>query len=163
MSLRFTFADSAGPVAIATVMGGEATSVSASTTDIILESAYFQYDSQGRSTVTCQDVNRNDAIDYAGTDRISENIQTFATRTDGATYDVQRTTRRVWDTDNADAPFTVSMADTSTDGLRSWSESGGIISRSVRTIGVAGAYTETSIAPISKKGLSFNFKERPVL
>ena len=77
----------------------------------------FEYNDKGEQEIVALDANRNGTIDYSGMDRItkttSEIIGAHGT-------DVRRTVTQVWDTDNADAPRTISIRETSVDGLQSW-------------------------------------------
>lgn len=77
----------------------------------------YQYNALGERTYTVTDMNRNDTIDFGGTDRIS-----FATNDVVSDHgvDVRRTRNYVWATTNLDSSSLVSIGETSTDGLNTW-------------------------------------------
>jgi RHS repeat-associated protein len=80
-------------------------------------STLYAYNSKGEQTYTVIDSNRNYIIDFTGSDRI-----TFVTNdvaSDNGTT-VRRTRTYVWAT-GADAATLTSTAETSVDGLQSWS------------------------------------------
>src|SRR5205085_1657223 len=80
-------------------------------------SMLYGFNLKGEQTYTILDSNRNSTIDFSGADRI-----TFVTNdvvADNST-NVRRTRTYVWST-SADSSNLVSTAETSVDGLQSWS------------------------------------------
>jgi hypothetical protein len=75
-------------------------------------------------------VERDGAIDYDGTDRITKTESTYATR--GA-VDVARTTTTVWAVDGNANGTVVSIQDVSLEGEDRWSESDGLVAHSTMT------------------------------
>ena len=90
------------------------------------------------------DVDRDGIIDFDGLDRVSRTTGGYATA-HGTT--VRRITTEVWDVDNTDSPRTVSVVESSVDGLRSWSSSAGLNSSSEVQLDGTGGRTEISISP----------------
>lgn len=107
----------------------------------------FAYNARGEREVTAVDMNGNNAIDYAGTDRIAKTVNIVASKTDGATYTVQRSTTTVWQADGQDVPDTVSTAEQSSDGLRSWQTAFGLTTKSVTVLDGSGGRTVTTTTP----------------
>ncbi len=80
-------------------------------------STLYQYDGKGEAAYTAVDMNQNGVIDFGGADRIT--WTTNDVTTDHGT-NVRRSRTYVWDTLNVNSASLVSVAETSTDGLKSW-------------------------------------------
>ncbi len=102
----------------------------------------YAYDANGRQSITAIDMNRNGVIDYTGGDRITRTLSEVGVR-DGFT--VQRTTTQVWETPNQDTPNSISVSESSVDGLRTWQTVRGQTSSSVIAYDGQGGRTVTSI------------------
>jgi RHS repeat-associated protein len=82
----------------------------------------FDYNDLGECIVTAIDMDRDDTIDYDGTDRVTRTTKEFVTKTVvGGDVVVERTITEVWKTDNVDTPTTVMVTERSVDGLQTWS------------------------------------------
>lgn len=108
----------------------------------------YGYNARGEREIVAIDLDGNNAIDFAGTDRITRTVATVATRTANANnYVVQRTTTQVWETDSADTPTTVSVAEQTTNGFRSWQTKTGLTTSSVTVPDGSGGLTISTTAP----------------
>jgi len=76
------------------------------------------YDAKGQRVLTAIDVNRNNQIDFNGTDRITWTTNDVTTYSG---YNVTRTRTYVYGTDNSTNLTLVSMTMTTTDGLKTLS------------------------------------------
>jgi len=104
----------------------------------------FANNARGEQEVTALDVDGDSIIDYDGTDRISKTVTTVATRD---SFTVQRSTTQTWEVNGSDTPVTVSVAEQSTDGLRSWQTTRGLTTTSVTTLDGSGGRTVTTTGP----------------
>lgn len=77
----------------------------------------FAYNDRSERIVTAIDLDQDGVIDYDGTDRITRTTTIVADKS-GTT--VSRTTNEVWATPNTDTATTVSVVETSADGLATW-------------------------------------------
>lgn len=111
----------------------------------------YGYDGRGRRTTLSIDRDGGDAIDFDGIDRIRKSDVAITTR--GAEV-VERTTERVWTTDNdALASATLSVTDRAVDGLDAWTDVGGLVTRRNIEYDGAGAWTETVTFPDGSEGV----------
>jgi RHS repeat-associated protein len=81
-------------------------------------STIYVYNAKGEQVQTIIDMNRDYNIDYSGGDRITATMNDV---TNDNSVNVQRTRTWVWPTSGVNASNLVSMAETSADGLQSWS------------------------------------------
>jgi RHS repeat-associated protein len=87
----------------------------------------FDYNSRGEQEVIALDLNQNGVIDYAGNDRITKTVTDVATVVhNSVSYPVRRGTTSVWATANTDTASSVTVSETSTDGLHSWQTAYGL-------------------------------------
>ncbi len=110
----------------------------------------FQYNAKGEPEFTAVDMDRNDAIDFGGTDRITQTVRTVAANAStqpNPAVPVQRTQTRVWTSDNDDLSIVASTQETSVDGLRSWNTAFGQVSQSQTVYAGNGGRTITATAP----------------
>ena len=107
-------------------------------------STLYGYDSLGRQSVVATDMDRNGSIDYNGTDRITS---TAISVTSDHNTTVQQTTTTVWTTANSPATQTLSVNETSADGLNTWQTSNGLTTASQIAYNGAGVRTETTTTP----------------
>jgi RHS repeat-associated protein len=91
----------------------------------------FAYNDRGELETTAIDMDRDDVIDYDGTDRITRTTTQVLSEPQKGT--ITRETTSVWIADNADVAETVSVNDASADGLQSWNISYGL-TNSVQTV-----------------------------
>jgi RHS repeat-associated protein len=81
----------------------------------------FAYNERGERSVTAIDLNRNDTIDYTGSDRITRTATVYTTKSwNNQLFPVARTTTELWSDASADTPLLVSMQEQSLDGLHTW-------------------------------------------
>lgn len=106
----------------------------------------FAYNAKGEQEVTAVDLNGNNTIDFAGTDRITRSQHSV---TSHSSYVVQRTTTESWETDSANTPVTVSTTDSTFDGLRSWQTVRGLTISTVTSPNGSGGRTVVTTAPDS--------------
>jgi len=104
----------------------------------------YAYNGKGEQTVTALDVNGNGVIDEAGQDRISHTSRSFITA-HGKT--VQKTETEVFTTNDDDATQSVSVSESSIDGLEVWQTQFGLTSHRAKVRTSAGAWTETVTSP----------------
>jgi RHS repeat-associated protein len=81
-------------------------------------STIYVYDAKGEQAQTIVDMNQDYVIDYAGNDRITATLNDVVTDNG---VGVNRTRTWAWPTGGVNASNLVSMAETSADGLQSWS------------------------------------------
>jgi hypothetical protein len=93
---------------------------------------------------TALDIDRDDVIDFGGTDRITRTVRDVLPNHG---YNVQRTQTYVWTTDNQDISIVATVQETAVNALRSWSTSYGLTSQSQTTINGNGSVTVTDTAP----------------
>ncbi|MDD2708238.1 MAG: hypothetical protein PHV34_09535, partial [Verrucomicrobiae bacterium] len=105
----------------------------------------FQYNGKGELEYQAVDMNRNGVIDFSGPDRITRQQNEVATA-HGVT--VRRATGSVYGTDGSATPATVSVRETSVDGLREWTTQNGLTTRTQVTYHRAQQKrTVTTVAP----------------
>lgn len=104
----------------------------------------FAYNAEGEQEVTAIDMNGNDAIDYAGTDRVTRTTVSVGQR-DG--YTVERISTEVWETDSTDFATDVSLVETTPEGRRAWQTERGLPTTIVTTLDGTGGWTVVSTAP----------------
>lgn len=102
----------------------------------------FAYNALGDQEVVALDLNRNGAIDYDGTDRITKSV-TQVTTAHGTT--VRQTITSVWGNDGQ--PVVVSTSETSADGRSSWSTVNQLTTTSTVAYPTAGVRQETTTTP----------------
>ena len=108
----------------------------------------YAYNARGEPETIGVDLNGNHLLDFAGNDRISRTVATVATRTVNAvSHVVQRVTTQIWETEAADTPVTVSIAEQTTNGLRVWQTQRGLTTASVTVLDGSGGRTSTTTAP----------------
>ncbi|MBI2927417.1 MAG: hypothetical protein HYY24_17105 [Verrucomicrobia bacterium] len=109
----------------------------------------FQYNARGELDYTAVDLDRDDVIDFSGTDRIT---RTLASVYNNGTANVRGTQTYVHTTDGSSASLLISTVEASTDGLRSWQtvyrDASTPVTTQVRTVYAGGGnrYT-TNTAP----------------
>jgi RHS repeat-associated protein len=104
----------------------------------------YGYNSRGEQDTTALDVNGNGTIDFGGTDRIAQTINTVALR--GATP-VRRASNLVWEVDGQNLAVTDSISEVSADGLSSWQTTRGQTTSSVTSYSPTGDRTVSITAP----------------
>jgi RHS repeat-associated protein len=104
----------------------------------------YQYDDQGRQTVTAIDVEGTGTVDLSGSDEVTQTQSCFVMH--GSTV-VQRTTTKVYRTAGSSSPTTVSQVDVAPGDLAQWSTSYGLTTQSVTVPGGSGLATTTLTAP----------------
>ena len=104
----------------------------------------YGYDARGRQVVRAVDINGNNTIDYAGTDRITRTLSSVGVR-DGRT--VERTETQLWEVDLQTTPTTVSISEQSVDGLASWQTVRGLTSSTLITHDGTGGRIVVSTTP----------------
>ena len=77
----------------------------------------YQYDGRGILLYTAVDMNTNGAIDFSGTDRVTETVNDVIADNG---VNVNRTRTYVWTTNSANTSNLVSTVETSVDGLQTW-------------------------------------------
>jgi YD repeat-containing protein len=77
----------------------------------------FQYTSEGELEYTVADLDKDDVMDLAGTDRITRTVNDVISN---YSTTVRRTQTYRWITDGTDSPLLVSKVETAVDGLRTW-------------------------------------------
>jgi RHS repeat-associated protein len=102
------------------------------------------YDALGRRALTALDMDRDDVIDYDGSDRITRVDREFANR--GGTT-VSRVSVYVWDALGLDAPVTIAVSEMAVSGLQSWeTEYGHTVHHELSPLG-SGDWTKLSTLP----------------
>jgi RHS repeat-associated protein len=104
----------------------------------------YTNNARGELAHTCIDSNRDDIINSAGQDRITQTTNDVV-----ANYStsVLRTRTYVLDTHGSSTPTLLSSIEISVDGFKSWQTNAGVLSTSVKTLPSAGSYTVTQTAP----------------
>lgn len=122
----------------------------------------YAYDDNGDLTTTAFDVNLNGVIDYAGPDRITRTISTYATRLLGSTtVPVRRTTTEIWETPGVDTPVTISTTDTTLDGRQTWQTSRGLTTHAATTYAATGDFTTVTTIPDGTTQTRVTLQGRP--
>ena len=120
-------------------------------------STLYQYNAKGELAYTALDMDRNDAIDFTGTDRITSTVSDVLANY-GTT--VRRTRSYVWGLDNQNTSNLVSTAEASVDGLRSWNtvwnNGQSVTSRSQTAFGGSGYRYATNSAPDNSYSVSIS-------
>jgi RHS repeat-associated protein len=111
----------------------------------------FSYNGKGEQEYSALDMNRNDAIDVNGTDRITRTQNQVATA-HGTT--VRQTTTTVWTTDGAGTTSTITVTETSADGLRSWNTGFGLTTQTQTAYDGKGGRTATIANPDGSSSVS---------
>ncbi|MCG8528380.1 MAG: hypothetical protein MI748_18520, partial [Opitutales bacterium] len=108
----------------------------------------YDYDADGKGSVTAVDMNQNGVIDYAGPDRItrSESDLVEITR-DSVTAVVRQSKTMIWETDGVDQSREVSVSEQSIDGLHSWNTVNGLTTYTARTFTTAVDSTVVTTLP----------------
>jgi len=123
----------------------------------------FGYNARGEQEVVAADLNVNNAIDPAGTDRLTKATSVVATKTDaGGTYTVVRTTTLLWEIDHADAPTTHSITEQTSDGFRAWQTNRGLTTRAVTTLDGSGGRSIVTTTPDGLKTIRVYLGDRLV-
>jgi RHS repeat-associated protein len=104
----------------------------------------FADNALGEQEYAALDVDRNGVIDYSGTDRITRVRREVTTAHDTT---VTRLTTTGWTTDSTADTQTVSVAETSADGMQSWQTINGLTTHTQIVFGGGGARTETTTTP----------------
>lgn len=108
----------------------------------------YSYNDLGQVETVAVDLNHNRAIDYSGDDRIAKTTQKIiSTSHEGVDYIVQQTTSSIWATSGSNLSSTVSVSESTLDGLRSWNTQYGLLSTQVTTYDGNGGAQITSTAP----------------
>jgi YD repeat-containing protein len=115
-------------------------------------STVFDYNARGELEYTGIDIDRNGVNDFSGTDRIRRTVK--STTTDGS-YNVTRTRSYLWATNNSAVSNLISTAETTTDGLISWSASYGLTNRTQTRYAGSGARYVTNTAPDGSYSVSY--------
>ena len=108
----------------------------------------FAYNSEGEQIQTVIDINQNQSIDLAGSDRITETETEVATRSldGGGDETVRRTLNKVYDAGSS-VPRVIAISETDVDGLDSWEESFGLLTVSQTVRDGSGGRINTVTAP----------------
>lgn len=121
----------------------------------------FAYNPRGERDTVAVDRNGNQAIDFAGPDRITRTVVGVATRSvNGTDYVVQRETVHQWETDGADSPVAVATTEQTGDGLRSWQTRRGLTTASTTVLDGSGGRTVTTTTPDGVKRIQVFRGER---
>jgi|GEM_PF-4872593 len=120
-----------------------------SQTDADGDVTLYDYDSQGRQSVVCRDLDSsgaagNGAIDYGGNDQITKMTMTYVT---DHSQVVQRTETDIYDTVGSSTPIVASVVETTPSGDESWSTSYGRTTHRLTTYGSGSTRTETVTNP----------------
>lgn len=108
----------------------------------------FDYNARGEQEIAAVDLDQDGVIDYAGTDRISKTASDVASVThDSVAYNVRRSTTSVWANNDTDAASAVAVSEMTTDGLRSWQTSYGLLTAQVVSFSGNGGRTVTITSP----------------
>jgi RHS repeat-associated protein len=105
----------------------------------------YQYDAHGDREYTVLDLNRNDTIDFNGTDRITRNVH-YVTN-DPAKGPVQWSATYVWLTNGVNTPTLLSVSEVSVNGLTNWVMRHGLTTRTETTYAGGGVRYVKVIAP----------------
>ncbi len=100
----------------------------------------FAYNDRGELETTAIDMDHNDTIDYAGSDRI---VRSQNSVTNIAVIVRLRTTTTEWTTNGSSATLTTSIVDTSASGLQRWQIAYGLTNSTTTTYDRANARTTT--------------------
>jgi RHS repeat-associated protein len=121
----------------------------------------YGYNALGAQEVVAIDLNGNNAIDYAGPDRVVRAASVVTAKGEGsATYTVQQTTTSAWELENVAEPTIISIDEQTTDGQRSWRTSHGLTMKMTSTPDGVGGRTVTTIAPDGVKTVQLYQSER---
>ena len=111
----------------------------------------FVYDAMGEMIITALDMDRDDAVDFNGTDRISFTTNDVITA-HGTT--VRRSRQYVWATNGMDSMTLVGTREASVDGLKSWSHAVGLTNSTGTLFPAAGVRQVISTRPDGSYTLS---------
>lgn len=104
----------------------------------------YQYNAKGEVEYTASDLNRDSAIDFGGTDRITQTVS-LVTTDNG--FNVRQTKTYTWATNNSSVSNLVAMLEISTDELRTWNKSFGLTNKSQTYFAGSGNRYVTNTAP----------------
>ena len=102
----------------------------------------YQYNALGEVEYTALDMDRNDTIDFDGTDRITRTVRDVVA---AHSTNVRRTRSYVWTENSSTNSLLTSTVEAAVDGTRTWQTTFGLTSESVSLCG--GACVATNIAP----------------
>lgn len=102
----------------------------------------YAYNAEGQMEYTALDMDRNDTIDFAGTDRITRTVRDVVA---AHSTNVRRTRSFVWTTNSSTNSLLTSTVEAAVDGTRTWQTAFGLTSQSVSLCG--GTCAATNIAP----------------
>ena len=102
----------------------------------------YQYNALGEVEYTALDMDRNDTIDFDGTDRITRTVRDVVA---AHSTSVRRTRSYVWTEISSTNSLLTSTVEAAVDGTRTWQTAFGLTSESVSLCG--GACVATNIAP----------------
>ena len=98
------------------------------------------YNEKGEVAAQAVDMNRNGTIDYSGTDRITEYLNSVTTKSGLV---VRKNTTRIYQQNNSATPVDASVAEYSTNGRHSWNSNFGQNSYSATVLNGNGSKTVT--------------------
>lgn len=111
----------------------------------------YQYNGQGQLEYSAVDMNQNGAIDFGGTDRITQSLRSVGAAT-AFSGNAHISETRVWSTDNVNSSIVVSRSESAVDGTKSARITHGLTNVSETACGANctatatapdGSYTET--------------------
>ena len=111
----------------------------------------YVYDAMGEMIITALDMDRDDAVDFNGTDRISFTTNDVITA-HGTT--VRRSRQYVWATNGMDSMTLVGTREASVDGLKIWSHAFGLTNSTETLFPAAGVRQVISTRPDGSYSLS---------
>ena len=91
----------------------------------------YAYNSAGEQRTVAIDMDRDDVIDYDGTDRITESVTEIATN---GVQPVTRSYTRRWNVDGVDGSIVSGYSDTAPDGMTHWQVAGSAKNRQIASI-----------------------------
>lgn len=108
----------------------------------------YAYNGEGQMEYTALDMDRNDTIDFAGTDRITRTVRSVAATPSSPSapaIPVHRAATYVWTDNGSTNQLLTSLTERAVDGTRTWQTAFGLTSQSVSLCG--GTCAATNIAP----------------
>ncbi|MEI6785350.1 MAG: type IV secretion protein Rhs, partial [Verrucomicrobiota bacterium] len=117
----------------------------------------YAYNGKGEREYSALDLDRNNQIDYGGTDRITRTVSDVVS---DHGYTVRRAQTFVWPTNSANTPLLSSVTETAVNGLYSWSTNYGLARQTHTIMGGSGYVTTTNIAPDGSYSVTLEYNGR---